>query len=42
MPTESAAQAMEILRNPITFQWYVIPLFALIVYVYANEVERRN
>ncbi len=42
MPTESAAQAMEILRNPITFQWYVITLFALIVYVYANEVERRN
>jgi len=42
MPTESAAQAMAILRNPITFQWYVITLFALIVYVYANEVERRN
>lgn len=42
MPTKSAAQAMEILRNPVTFQWYVITLFALIVYVYANEVERRN
>ena len=42
MPTEFAAQAMEILRNPVTFQWYVITLFALIVYVYANEVERRN
>jgi hypothetical protein len=42
MPTESASQALAILRNPITFQWYVIPLFALIVYVYAVEVERRN
>ena len=42
MPTDSAAQAMSILRNPSTFQWYVIPLFALIVYVYAVEVERRN
>lgn len=42
MPTESASQALEILRNPITFQWYVIPLFALIVYVYTVEVERRN
>ena len=42
MPTESASQALAILRNPITFQWYVITLFALIVYVYANEVERRN
>jgi len=42
MPTGSASQALAILRNPITFQWYVIPLFALIVYVYAVEVERRN
>jgi hypothetical protein len=42
MPTESASQAIAILRNPITFQWYVIPLFALIVYVYTVEVERRN
>jgi hypothetical protein len=42
MPTDSAAQAIAILRNPSTFQWYVIPLFALIVYVYAAEVERRN
>jgi hypothetical protein len=42
MPTDSAAQALQILRNPGTFQWYVIPLFALIVYVYTMEVERRN
>jgi hypothetical protein len=42
MPTESASQAMAILRNPGTFQWYVITLFALCVYVYAVEVERRN
>jgi hypothetical protein len=30
------------LRNPATFQWYVITLFALCVYVYAVEIERRN
>lgn len=42
MVTEAASQALEILRNPVTFQWYVIPLFALIVYVYTVEVERRN
>lgn len=42
MPTDSASQAFAILRNPSTFQWYVITLFALIVYVYAVEVERRN
>jgi uncharacterized membrane protein len=42
MPTDSAAQALAILRNPNTFQWYVIPLFAFTVYAYTVEVERRN
>ena len=42
MPTESASQALAILRDPSTFQWYVITLFAIIVYVYAVEVERHN
>ncbi len=42
MNTEAAAQAALILRDPSHFQWYVIPLFALVVYVYAAEVERRN
>jgi len=40
--TESAKQALSILRDPGQFQWYVITLFALIVYVYAVEIERRN
>lgn len=42
MPTESAAQALSILRDGNLFQWYVITLFALTVYVYANEIEKRN
>jgi hypothetical protein len=42
MPTESASQALAILRNPSQFQWYVISLFALVVYVYAVEIERQN
>jgi hypothetical protein len=42
MPTESALQAARILRDGSLFQWYVIPLFALVVYVYAVEIERRN
>ncbi len=42
MPTESAMQAMHVLRDAGQFQWYVIPLFALVTYVYAVEVERRN
>ena len=40
--TESAQQALSILRDGSLFQWYVIPLFALVVYVYANEIEKRN
>ncbi|MFC1850772.1 hypothetical protein ACFL27_11315 [candidate division CSSED10-310 bacterium] len=42
MITESAATAMKILRDGNQFQWYVIPLFALVVYVYAVEIEKRN
>jgi hypothetical protein len=42
MPTESAQQALSILRDGSQFVWYAIPLFALVVYVYAVEIERRN
>lgn len=42
MPTESASQALSILRDGSQFQWYVIPLFALVVYVYSTEIEKRN
>jgi hypothetical protein len=42
MPTSSASQALAILRDGSQFQWYVISLFALVVYVYAVEIERRN
>ena len=42
MLTESAQQAFSILRDGSQYQWYVIPLFALTVYVYANEIERKN
>ena len=40
--TDLASQALSILRDGSLFQWYVIPLFALVVYVYAVEVERKN
>ena len=42
MLTESASQALSILRDGSQFQWYLITLFALVVYVYAVEVERKN
>ena len=40
--TEASEQALRILRDESLFQWYLIPLFAFVVYVYAVEVERRN
>ncbi len=42
MPTEAAQEALRNLRDGSLFQWYVIPLFALVAYVYAAEIERRN
>ena len=42
MPTEAALEAQRILRDAGQFQWYVIPLLALVTYVYAVEIERRN
>ncbi len=42
MPAQSALEAVQNLRNPDNFQWYVIPLFAFVIYVYAVEVERKN
>ncbi len=42
MPAESAAKAWSLVRDPSHFQWYVIPFLFIVVYVYANEVERKN
>jgi len=42
MPAESAQQALNILRDASLFQWYVIPLLAIIVFIYANEIEKGN
>lgn len=42
MPTESALQALKILRDGSQFQWYVIPLFAFAAYIYAVEMEKKN
>ncbi len=42
MPTPAASQASRILRDGAQFQWYVIPLLAFVLYVYAVEMQRRN
>jgi hypothetical protein len=39
---ELTQQALDLLRNPDYFQWYVIPLLALVMYVYANEFSKKN
>ncbi|MBN1427244.1 MAG: hypothetical protein JXB07_02590 [Anaerolineae bacterium] len=42
MVSDAAQQALSILRDGSQFSWYVIPLFAFVVYVYAVEIERKN
>ena len=42
MQSDSARQALAMLRDGSHFGWHVIPLLLLVLYVYANEVERRN
>jgi len=37
---EATQQAMNILRSGENFQWYVIPLLVIVLYVYANEYEK--
>jgi len=39
---ELTQQALKILRSGANFQWYVIALLAVVVYIYANEIERKN
>lgn len=40
MPTEASRRALDGLREPSTLQWYVIPLLAIVLYIYAVEVDR--
>ena len=42
MPTEAAAKALSNLRDGSMFNWTVIPVLILVLYIYAVEVERRN
>jgi len=42
MPTDASRRALAILRDGSQFEWYVIPLLALVLYVYMVEIERRN
>jgi hypothetical protein len=39
---EATREALSILRDGSNFQWYVIPFLAFVVYVYLNEIGKRN
>jgi hypothetical protein len=39
---EVTARALSILRQGSPFQWFVITLLALVVYVYINEISQKN
>lgn len=39
---EATQQALGILRSGDPFQWYVITLLALVVYVYFTEIQNKN
>ncbi len=39
---EATQQALAMLRSGAYFQWYVIPLFAFVVYIYFNEIANKN
>jgi hypothetical protein len=39
---EITAQALAILRQGTPFQWYVITLLALVMYIYLNEISQKN
>ena len=38
--TESTLRALSGLRDPASLQWYVIPLLAIVFYIYVTEVSR--
>src|SRR3954469_5439179 len=38
--TAPTLRAEQLVRDPSQFKWYAISLLALVIYVYANEVER--
>src|SRR5204862_414067 len=40
--TQATRQAERLVRDPHLFKWYAVALLALVIYAYANEIERRR
>jgi hypothetical protein len=39
---EATAQALSILRKTGNFQWYVLPLLILVLYLYVSEIQKKE
>lgn len=39
---EVTQQALALLRDGSNFQWYILPILALVLYVYFNEISKKN
>jgi hypothetical protein len=39
---ETTTQSLAILRSGENFHWVILPIFALILYVYFNEISKKN
>jgi len=42
MFTNASQETLKILRDTSNFQWHVIPIFVIVLYIYAVEIEKRN
>lgn len=42
MLTPDSQETLRILRDTSNFQWHVIPIFVIVMYIYAVEIEKRN
>jgi hypothetical protein len=39
---ELTQKAINLLRNPDSFEWYLIPMLAFVIYIYFNEISKKN
>lgn len=39
---DSAMRALSILRDPAQFQWYVVPILVIVIYIYYSEIGKGN
>lgn len=42
MPTDSAQQAIDNLRDSSNFSWYIIPILVIVIYIYSIEIRKAN